>query len=72
VTDADLVAPPAVDIAPRPLGAPELLESVESGREVMEPIATGRESAELGRALPSVEELVGSLERPTPHLRKAQ
>jgi len=72
VTDADLVAPPAVDIAPRPLGAPELLESVESGREVMEPIATGRESAELGRALPSVEELVGSLERPTPHLRKAR
>ncbi|MDX6234152.1 MAG: recombination protein RmuC [Nocardioidaceae bacterium] len=55
VTDADLVAPPAVDIAPRPLGAPELLESVESGR-----------------ALPSVDELVSSLEKPTPHLRKAQ
>jgi DNA recombination protein RmuC len=75
VTDADLVAPPAVDIAPRPLGAPELLESVESGRALMEPLATdlgSAESVESGRALPGVEELVSSLERPTPRLRKAQ
>ena len=49
VTDADLAAPPPVDIAPRPLGAPELLESLEPGR-----------------ALPSVDELVTSLEQPTP------
>jgi DNA recombination protein RmuC len=32
VTDADLVAPPPVDTAARPLGAPELLESLESTR----------------------------------------
>jgi len=55
VTDADLPAPPPVDIAPRPLGAPELLDALEPGR-----------------ALPSVDELVTSLEAPTPHLRKAQ
>jgi len=55
VTDADLAAPPPVDTAPRPLGAPELLESVDTPR-----------------ALPSVDELVTSLERPPPHLRKAQ
>ena len=55
VTDADLPSPPPVDIAPRPLGAPELLDGVEPDR-----------------ALPSVDELVTSLEQPTPHLRKAQ
>jgi DNA recombination protein RmuC len=32
VTDADLAAPPPVDTAPRPLGAPELLDSLESAR----------------------------------------
>jgi DNA recombination protein RmuC len=32
VTDADLVAPPPVDTAPRPLGAPELLDSIETAR----------------------------------------
>jgi DNA recombination protein RmuC len=32
VTDAELAAPPPVDIAPRPLGAPELLDSVETAR----------------------------------------
>ena len=31
VTDADLAAPPPVDTAPRPLGAPELLDVVDSG-----------------------------------------
>jgi DNA recombination protein RmuC len=85
VTDADLIAPPAVDIAPRPLGAPELLESVESGRgltervdtrrDLPEPIGTGLELAESGesaRGLPTVEELVTSLEQPAPRLRKAQ
>jgi DNA recombination protein RmuC len=55
VTDADLAAPPPVDIAPRPLGAPELLESLETTR-----------------GLPSVDELVTSLELPPAHLRKAQ
>jgi hypothetical protein len=85
VTDADLAAPPPVDTAPRPLGAPELLESVESGRGLTESVDAGREllaSVESGgelpepvetrRGLPSVEELVTSLEQPTPHLRKAQ
>jgi DNA recombination protein RmuC len=85
VTDADLAAPPPVDTAPRPLGAPELLESVESGRGPTESVDAGREllaSVESGgelpepvetrRGLPSVEELVTSLEQPTPHLRKAQ
>ena len=55
VTDADLAAPPPVDTAPRPLGAPELLESLEPDRR-----------------LPSVDELVTSLEQPPHHLRKAQ
>jgi DNA anti-recombination protein RmuC len=32
VTDADLAAPPPVEEAPRPLGAPELLQSVETAR----------------------------------------
>jgi DNA recombination protein RmuC len=65
VTDADLAAPPPVDISPRPLGAPELLESVETGRGLPGPVETAR-------GLPSVDELVTSLEQPTPHLRKAQ
>jgi DNA recombination protein RmuC len=32
VTDAELAAPPPVDVAPRPLGAPELLDSLETAR----------------------------------------
>ena len=93
VTDAELAAPPPIDTAPRPLGAPELLESVdvrgtlmrprppwscpsvEPGRALPESVEPGREAAESvepDRGLPSVEELVTSLEQPPPHLRKAQ
>ncbi|MDQ1620757.1 MAG: recombination protein RmuC [Actinomycetota bacterium] len=54
VTDAELATPTTLDVAPRPLAAPELLDGLESRRE-----------------LPSVEDLVGSLDAPAP-LRKAQ
>jgi DNA recombination protein RmuC len=56
VTDADLAAPPPVDLAPRPLGAPELLESVESAGTLpsVDELVTELE------------------QRPPSHLRKAQ
>jgi hypothetical protein len=54
VTDAELATPTTLDVAPRPLAAPELLDGLESRCE-----------------LPSVEDLVGSLDPPAP-LRKAQ
>ena len=75
VTDADLAAPPPVETAPRPFGAPELLESVDTVRgrpESVEPALEIPEAVESGRGLPSVEELVTSLEQPPPRLRKAQ
>jgi DNA recombination protein RmuC len=61
VTDADLPAPLPLEAAPRPLGAAELLDSVDSV-----------DSVDDDRRLPSVDELVTSLELPPPHLRKAQ
>jgi DNA recombination protein RmuC len=56
VTDADLAAPPPVDTAPRPLGAPELLESLEPARALpsVDELVTELE------------------QRPPSHLRKAQ
>src|SRR6185369_3305002 len=56
VTDAELASPPPVDTAPRPLGAPELLESLEPARPLpsVDELVTELE------------------QRPPSHLRKAQ